>query len=1297
MSLFFGSSGSKRVLRRTLLASLLAVLAASLSLQGAVGQTYQAQNDGMIDDIYHRGLPDLDARGASTAPTAAQQDLASRLGATVRWNRYGTPGSIINYGGYIATGLQGTAVQASRSWIRANRGLFRLTDADVTNLELLNDSAIIDTPGHAVLFRQRFGGLSSTHDAMITVGISQGKIAYVSSSIAGHRPAPEPATISATQAWLQAAANIGRAAPASAVSNLRQENGWTVFSVEGFATPVVQQEKKGHIDQRARLVAIPTYDGGVRSAYETVVLDMTNGTLGYTSFVDARTGQVLVRVNRVQQFALGMPRSDFFTGSTPANGLCGPQHVVPVDADNRTIDAAATANVPANDIIIQILDPQNNVVASGDTLFSPEAVHYDLPGGPQQVGDWAVRVCEFEEGGTFDYTGFWATTDVAIPQPFPYPPRWRWFLANPELGASHPNPDGWPYPDDDTRTKGCWDTKDAKGAPVPADQCDFVVDQEGSPAPWDHIIQTNTPSFTTIGNNAETAEAWFAALTPGPTSKRPMDPDRTYGYEDNPLENFTDEWNNEKCNPAALATPQQNDVLAAVTNLFSGHNRVHDYSYHLGFTEQNYNMQMNNFGNTAPGPFPNGREGDPEIGNVQNGAAIPAAVGLTRDNANQITLNDGIPGITNQFLFQPVAGAIYVPCVDGDFDSSVYVHEYTHAISNRMVAGPDTGLSGHQAGSMGESWSDLVAVEYLNSYGYVPTNDENPWAVGAYATGNHEKGIRDYAINDNPLNYSDIGFDMVGPEVHADGEVWNAVNYDLRQALVRKYNSQYPASNLSLQKRCNDGILPADKCPGNRRWIQTVFDAFLLTGPGPSMLDSRDAYLAADLLRYGGSLPGDINQKELWREFARNGMGQFASSAGSDDTDPIPSFESKVESNEATLTFTDAIAADQTGTPHVNATIYVGDYEARITPVADTDPATPLKNVLKLVPGTYNFIARAEGYGMLKFTHTLRAGMARNLVIRFSTNLASTHQGATATGDGANHEQLIDDTESTTWEATGQAPNVSVTNPQVTVDLAGDAHVVRTVNVSALLTPGQGRFSALRQFQIQTCNEELGSCALPTDFNTIYTSPADAFPAEAIRPLAPDLILRTFNVPDTEATHVRLVVLHNQCTGEDDYQGDQENDPLTPTTDCSEGSPRATEVRAAELQVFGSGAVVRAPGDPVVAVTMTGPAVASRGEKLRYEITYTNVGPADALKARVLDSLPRELAFVSASRGGTYIADTRSVIWRLGTVPRGATGKLTLVAKVRDNVSKGTVILNQATFDAHLTYAVPAAVVTVVT
>ncbi|MFC5112138.1 M36 family metallopeptidase [Kibdelosporangium philippinense] len=48
------------------------------------------------------------------------------------------------------------------------------------------------------------------------------------------------------------------------------------------------------------------------------------------------------------------------------------------------------------------------------------------------------------------------------------------------------------------------------------------------------------------------------------------------------------------------------------------------------------------------------------------------------------------------YLWQPTPGGFYAPCVDGDYDMSVIGHEYGHAISGRLIAGPNSGWSGAQ-------------------------------------------------------------------------------------------------------------------------------------------------------------------------------------------------------------------------------------------------------------------------------------------------------------------------------------------------------------------------------------------------------------------------------------------------------------------------------------------------------------------------------------------------------------------------------------------------------------------------
>ena len=64
-------------------------------------------------------------------------------------------------------------------------------------------------------------------------------------------------------------------------------------------------------------------------------------------------------------------------------------------------------------------------------------------------------------------------------------------------------------------------------------------------------------------------------------------------------------------------------IDAATASLFAHHNRLHDFSYQLGFTEETWNAQQSNFGR-------GGAEADPEIGKAQSGARLGY-----RDNANQ--------------------------------------------------------------------------------------------------------------------------------------------------------------------------------------------------------------------------------------------------------------------------------------------------------------------------------------------------------------------------------------------------------------------------------------------------------------------------------------------------------------------------------------------------------------------------------------------------------------------------------------------------------------------------------------
>jgi hypothetical protein len=123
---------------------------------------------------------------------------------------------------------------------------------------------------------------------------------------------------------------------------------------------------------------------------------------------------------------------------------------------------------------------------------------------------------------------------------------------------------------------------------------------------------------------------------------------------------------------------------------------------------------------------------------------------------------------------------------------------------------------------------------------------------------------------------------------------------------------------------------------------------------------------------------------------------------------------------------------------------------------------------------------------------------------------------------------------------------------------------------------GQNRFSALRSFELWACNAKKDDCSTDAGFDKVYSSPANAFPGGAPRPISPIMLLREFDIPNTKATHLRLVVKTNRCTGGPEFQGDQDADPIN-NADCDLNTTAAVRfVRAAELQAFGdSGSVYR--------------------------------------------------------------------------------------------------------------------------
>jgi hypothetical protein len=296
---------------------------------------------------------------------------------------------------------------------------------------------------------------------------------------------------------------------------------------------------------------------------------------------------------------------------------------------------------------------------------------------------------------------------------------------------------------------------------------------------------------------------------------------------------------------------------ACVVNLFYWNNWMHDKLYEFGFTEAAGNFQQDNFGR-------GGTDSDPVQADAQDGSGF--------NNANFSTPPDGLSGRMQMYIFNGPT-----PNRDGDFDSQVIVHEYTHGLSGRRVGG-GVGISALQSRGLGEGWSDFYSLALLSK----PDDDVNGnYPEGSYASyrlfgglgENYYFGIRRYPyttdMTKNPETFKDIDPSQAAfhsgiprspvipnspTEIHNMGEIWCGALWDARANLINKYGF----------------------AAGNHLILQLLTDAMNLTPANPNFIQARDAVIQADLVDNGG-----VNYHELWLAFARRGLGYYASSPGS--------------------------------------------------------------------------------------------------------------------------------------------------------------------------------------------------------------------------------------------------------------------------------------------------------------------------------------------------------------------------------------------------------------------------------
>lgn len=340
--------------------------------------------------------------------------------------------------------------------------------------------------------------------------------------------------------------------------------------------------------------------------------------------------------------------------------------------------------------------------------------------------------------------------------------------------------------------------------------------------------------------------------------------------------------------------------------------------------------------------------GDPVLLNALDGANTTGdgfPDGNHIDNANMNTPPDGTPPTMQMYLWhQPGATQDQDPFVptSGSLDASILYHEYTHGLSNRLVVDADgnSTLNDIQAGAMGEAWSDYYALDYLvHRHLIKDTGAAGQVLEGEYVT--QGAGIRTMAI-DCPVaataatctrvdgttggyTYADFPTVTGGPEVHSSGEVWAQTLWDLRRALGHTVA---------------DGVITR---------------GMSLSADDPDYLDMRNAIIQADQVRYGGS-----HIKTIWRVFAHRGMGFYAGSLNSADTQPANDFHVPPPASTPKQSLSGFVTDPATGDPVAGAVVTVSGQPGQFSTVTNANGHYAIHG---LVAGTYKKVgAAAPGY-----------------------------------------------------------------------------------------------------------------------------------------------------------------------------------------------------------------------------------------------------------------------------------------------------------------------------------------------
>ena len=283
-----------------------------------------------------------------------------------------------------------------------------------------------------------------------------------------------------------------------------------------------------------------------------------------------------------------------------------------------------------------------------------------------------------------------------------------------------------------------------------------------------------------------------------------------------------------------------------------------------------------------------------------NGADPKITIGVL-----SVSLSDG--KLIKQHLAEGIVNATLLREAaidrDGSLDTQIVAHEWGHYISNRLIA-DSVGLGTNIAQGLGEGWADfhslLLTVRSNDVKAPAGKGLRGAFAVGGYALGGGSNGAEannsfyfgarrvpystDFAKNSLTFKHISDAVDMPGgipinlngwqnSEVHNSGEVWATMLWECYAALLA--DTLEPVQRLTFDQ-------------AQSRMIDYLVASYKMTPPNPTLLEARDALLAA-------AAANDFRDYALfWEAFARRGAGSGARAPARYSYDNTPVVESFV-------------------------------------------------------------------------------------------------------------------------------------------------------------------------------------------------------------------------------------------------------------------------------------------------------------------------------------------------------------------------------------------------------------------